>query len=130
VAASTCWLLERDGVEDCDNDHKPQSVITSARKKNDSHSQKGYPALQSSATTSSVSADKFKCRVSVQGSDIFAGFRALIDAGMMGPGAGTPASSTMLPNHVRDAPIFGAGGMIRVENGAIVDNQSGEFEQR
>lgn len=54
-------------------------------------------------------AGKLKCRVAVQGSDIFGGMRAMIEAGMMqGP----------LPQYVVDAPSLG--GTIRVVDGAIV----------
>jgi hypothetical protein len=51
----------------------------------------------------------FKCRVVLQGSDVFNGMRALVEAGLMeGP----------LPDYVRDAPRLGS--TIIVDHGAIV----------
>ena len=51
----------------------------------------------------------FKCRVVLQGSDVFQGMRALVEAGLMeGP----------LPDYVRDAPRLGS--TIIVDHGAIV----------
>jgi len=53
--------------------------------------------------------DRIKCRVSLQGPDVFAGLQALVDAGF---------STGPFPGYVRDAP--GLGGTIRVEDGAVV----------
>ena len=51
----------------------------------------------------------FKCRVVLQGSDVFQGMRSLVEAGLMeGP----------LPDYVRDAPCMGS--TIVVDHGAIV----------
>jgi len=53
---------------------------------------------------------KFKCRVVMQGSDVFAGMRALMEAGIMtGP----------LPHYIKDAASLGEGGTIVVDNGAV-----------
>lgn len=53
---------------------------------------------------------KFKCRVVMQGSDVFAGMRSLMEAGLMeGP----------LPHYVKDAASLGEGGIISVDHGAV-----------
>jgi hypothetical protein len=51
----------------------------------------------------------FKCRVVLQGSDVFKGMRSLVEAGLM---------EVPLPDYVRDAPRMG--GTIIVDHGAIV----------
>jgi hypothetical protein len=51
----------------------------------------------------------FKCRVVMKGSDVFAGMKALMEAGVM---------KAPLPSYVRDAPMLG--GVICVDRGAIV----------
>ena len=53
---------------------------------------------------------KFKCRVVMQGPDVFAGLRALMEAGIMkGP----------LPHYIKDAASLGGGGTIVVDHGAV-----------
>jgi hypothetical protein len=51
----------------------------------------------------------FKCRVVLQGSDVFQGMRSLVEAGLM---------EAPLPDYVRDAPRMG--GTILVDHGVIV----------
>jgi hypothetical protein len=51
----------------------------------------------------------FKCRVVLQGSDVFKGMRSLVEAGLM---------EAPLPDYVRDAPCMGS--TILVDHGAIV----------
>lgn len=91
-AASECWLG--------DNDHEEHDV-------------KGRAGANAASVKAVADTDKFKCRVVLQGSDVFAGLQALLDAGFAtGP----------LPSYLRDAP--GLGGTIRVENGAIVSSSN------
>jgi hypothetical protein len=52
----------------------------------------------------------FKCRVVLQGSDVFAGMRAMMDAGLM---------RAPLPVFVKDAASLGEGGTIVVDHGAV-----------
>jgi len=53
---------------------------------------------------------KFKCRVVMQGPDVFAGLRALMEVGIMrGP----------LPHYIKDAASLGGGGTIVVDHGAV-----------
>lgn len=57
----------------------------------------------------------FKCRLDLKGSDVFAGMRALIQAGVLqGP----------LPHYMRDAPL--QGGKITVNHGAIVRSDNSQ----
>ena len=53
---------------------------------------------------------KFKCRVVLQGTDVFAGLRALVEADIMKP---------PLPHYVKDAATLGEGGTIVVDHGAV-----------
>lgn len=61
---------------------------------------------------------KFKCRIVLQGSDVFSGLRALVDAG---------ETSTVLPDCVRDAPSLG--GSIRVVDGVSKDCWTGSYSR-
>lgn len=57
-----------------------------------------------------LAAHKFKCRVTMQGRDVFGGMRALMEAGYVkGP----------LPHYVKDAASLGEGGSIIVDHGSV-----------
>lgn len=57
---------------------------------------------------------KFKCGVVMQGTNIFKGLQAMMDAGL---------ADAPLPDFVRDAPTLGTA-TIRVENGKIAGSDS------
>jgi hypothetical protein len=70
-----------------------------------------------------LTAHTFKCRVVLQGPDVFRGMRALMEAGLMDTTA-TTTSSSSIPEYVRDAPMMG--GTIRVDHGAVVHPANNE----
>jgi hypothetical protein len=53
---------------------------------------------------------KIHCKVTMQGSSVFAGMQALLDAGYL--------KVDNLPGHVKEAPMLG--GTIHVDNGHLV----------
>jgi len=74
--------------------------------------------LDTWSDTQALPQHTFKCRVVLQGSNVFAGMRALVEAGLL---------QAPLPDYVKDAPTMG--GTIRVHYGAIDstdDNNNGK----
>lgn len=62
------------------------------------------------SSSTSLPSHKFKCRLAMRGTDVFAGMRALMEGGFMtGP----------LPPYVKDAAFLGEGGIISVDDGAV-----------
>lgn len=63
-----------------------------------------------SSSPTSLPAHKFKCRVTMQGKDVFNGMRVLMESGFM---------KSPLPHYIKDAASLGEGGIITVDHGAV-----------